>query len=182
MDLRHLLSRRLHNLNSPLVLATLAALSLAVLGFVTMPYEIDSLGMAPTGITVKEFYQAKSMADYPDSIRALLNYRYPLSLLLAVATFSTVYFGMTLRPKQQRWKVGGCCFFAGLLALAPTLSFFLLWFLVPMVILGLTFVLVWSWAKENYASLKIYALCLALHLVTLIVVWNYVNDVFAIIA
>jgi hypothetical protein len=162
---------------SPLLLWSLiVAIAVASLFIWFYPsYILDHLNLAPTGITLREFYKAKTIFDLPPSIQELMKYQYPLAILLALGGFGAIYFGLESQTSNP------CLIIITCLYPIATFVIFPLIFLSPLISFGLLIWLFWRW-KSTQQSLIPELYCFAIHSISAIVLWLHLQAVFLIIA
>jgi hypothetical protein len=162
-------------ISNPLILGSIAAIAVAIVFVLLYPHYILSLGLAPTGISLQDFYKAKTILDLPPSIQELMKYQYPLAILFASASFGAVYFGLA-DATFCHWLIIISC-------LQPIVSFvfFPVLLLSPLIWLALIIGSIWH-GRSHRQLLIPYIYCLATNSICAIVIWLHINDVFRIIA
>jgi hypothetical protein len=140
------------------------------------PTYILELGLAPNGITLREFYQARSVNDLPVSIQKLMIYQYPFAILGAVAGFGTIYFTVS-QAERSRWMSGLGCFLP-----IAIFIFFPLLLIAPIFILFMAIRLIWYREKLNRSTLVSCLYSLILNIVFVLLAGFHLGHVLSIIS
>ena len=158
---------------NPLVLASLLAIAVAGIFVWYYPSSILELGVEPTGTPLREVYQTQTVTGLPPSIQKLMNYQYPLAILMALSTFGAIYFGLSIET-EEKWLIAIGCF-------APILGilwFFSVLFSILIAIGGLIWLIVLC-LKSNHRLLIPYFYCFVLNTISTIAIFLHINDIFA---
>ncbi|MDX2241297.1 MAG: hypothetical protein NW224_11485 [Leptolyngbyaceae cyanobacterium bins.302] len=138
------------------------------------PNFVLDIGVEPTGKPLREVYQAQTVADLPDSIQTIMGYQYPLAILLALSIFGAVYFWQKTETLDRLVLVTSC--------LLPIVSIF---WLVPIllaipVVIGLLIWLIVPQHQTNRQLFFFYCYCFTSNTVSIVVVFLWINDIFAV--
>jgi hypothetical protein len=159
---------------SPLLILALflAIASAAVFAFWHFPNVILNAGIEPTGVPLREIYHAQTVLDLPRSIQELMKYQFPLAILLSLAVFGTIYYGLSIKTGGAQ-TIAICC-------LVPIAG--IVWFL-PILLslpisLGLLIWLIRLYLNSNRALFIPCFYCFALNVSSVVVVFLFINDLF----